>query len=313
MKTFGGWISVVSILATLDSVQPAKTAQPPERPQLVRDALERNRPIYYFGLGSNMSRKKLENRGVNGTKIGILTMEAGFIPRYRLAFNLRGFPPIEPGMGSLEPVDAKSKALLAYEHEECHGALVKLSPENYEKVMRSEGVGGDSNDPAYEEIVVDVYPYKRPGKPVKAVALRARPHARLSYDPCPSTRYMKILKEGAKELGLKTCYQDFLARHPVQAMTGWQKKEAIYNLIFTWSLSSTLKWRGISMFQSRLLYLFYALPSAPVGVRVFNDFVTAVILLPGALFGYLFFHIWRLTGKTPPFVTRIISLFADSD
>jgi hypothetical protein len=29
------------------------------------------------------------------------------------------------------------------------------------------GVGGDSNDPSYKDIIIDVYPYKQPGKPVK--------------------------------------------------------------------------------------------------------------------------------------------------
>jgi hypothetical protein len=124
-----------------------------------------------------MLRKKLENRGLNGMKIDIQTMEVAFIPRYRLTFNLRGFPPIQPGMGSLEPVDANSKALFAYEHEECYGALVKLSqPKIYEKVMRSKGVTGDSNDPAYKEIVVNIYVHNWPGKPVKVVDLMTRSH-----------------------------------------------------------------------------------------------------------------------------------------
>jgi hypothetical protein len=259
-----------------------------------------------------MSRKKLENRGVNGTKIGILNMEAAVVPNYRLAFNLRGFPPIEPAMGSLEPIDADSTALLTYENNDCHGALVKLTPENYEKVMRSEGVGNGQSDQGYDEIVVDAYPYNRPGKPVKAVALRARSHVRLSYDACPSIRYMGILKEGAKELGLKPCYQDFLARHPVQQLAGWQRKQAIYNLLFTFSISFKLKWRALSKFQSWLLFLVYARPSAPVPVKLASDLLTAVILLPGATLGYLFYHISMFTGKTPPYVTRMMSMFGDS-
>ena len=142
--------------------QAAKTRPTtPVRPQIVRDAFEKNKPIYYFGLGSNMSRKKLENRGINGTKIEIQTMEAAVVPNYRLAFNLRGFPPIEPGMGTLEPIEGNSKALLKYRNGkddgECHGALVRLTPENYEKVMKSEGISGKS-DQLYEEIVVDAYP-----------------------------------------------------------------------------------------------------------------------------------------------------------
>lgn len=302
-KLFLRLLLCVSLLQCTSSVKAG-----PERPQLVKDALKKNRPIYYFGLGSNMSRKKLENRGINGTKIEIQSMEAAVVPNYRLAFNLRGFPPIEPGMGSLEPIDASSRAVMTYKYGECHGALVKLTPENYEKVMRSEGVGSGRSDQGYEEIVIDAYPYNRPLRPVKAVALRARQHVRLNYDPCPSARYMSILKEGAKELGLRPCYQDFLERHPVQALLPWQRKEAIFNLIFTFFLSSTLKWRGISRLQSTLLFLVYQQPSASIFARILSDALTSLILLPGAVFGFIYYHVSKMMGKTPAFVTRFLAV-----
>lgn len=287
------------------------------RPTLVQDALRNNKPLYYFGLGSNMSRKKLENRGLNNTKIKIQSMKAGVVKNYRLAFNLRGFPPLEPGMGSLEPTDSGSKALLRYHDNECHGALVKLTPENYEKVMRSEGVGdGSSSSPpssqGYEEIVVDCYPYGSPTKPVKAIALRARPHVRLAFDPCPSARYMNILKEGAKELGLKTCYQEFLAKHPVQELTQWQRRQAIFNLIFTLGLSVKFKARWISRLQSRLLFLVYVSPKSKKWVRYASTMATALILLPGASVGYLFYQWCQLRGNIPLRLIRMMELLGDS-
>jgi hypothetical protein len=121
-----------------------------------------------------MSRKKLENRGLNVTKIDILKMP----------FNMRGFPPMEPGMGSLEPVTATSQPLLAYEKAElCHGAaLVRLTPENYESVWN----GKDTKRLSFKLI-----PMGKGRKPVQAVALRAGAHVRLAHDPCPSVRYMK--------------------------------------------------------------------------------------------------------------------------
>ena len=83
-------------------------------------------------------------------------MKPAVVPGHRLAFNMRGFVPLEPGMGSLEPVNATSKPLLAYEEPECHGALIKLKPDMYERVMRSEGVGNpnQTSPQGYEEIVV---------------------------------------------------------------------------------------------------------------------------------------------------------------
>ena len=69
-------------------------------------------------------------------------MEPAVVENYRLAFNLKGFPPLEPGMGSIEPVKdskiSKSKHLVAFEKSQCHGALVRVKAEDYEKIMRSE-------------------------------------------------------------------------------------------------------------------------------------------------------------------------------
>ena len=198
----------------------------PQRPRLVQDALDNNKSVYYFGLGSNMSREKLEGRSPDGQLIKIQRMEPAVVPNHRLAFNLKGFPPLEPGMGSLEPVESSNKALLKYKANECHGALVKLSAQNYERVMRSEGVGTGSAQQGYDEVVVTAIPYNRWRKPVQAVALRARSHVRLSQDPCPSRRYMKILRQGAQELGLKEEYQHFLRDHPVQEVSVWLRRIA---------------------------------------------------------------------------------------
>ena len=271
---------------------------PPQRPQAILDALERNEPIYYFGLGSNMSRQKLENRSICGTKIHIQRMEPAVVSQYRLAFNLRGFPPLEPGMGSLEPVNSDSAALLAYHGDECHGALIKLTPSDYEKVMRSEGINGDKNQ-GYEEVMVTAIPYNKFRRPVQAVALRARDHVRLKRDPCPSRRYMKILREGAKELGLKPCYQDFLEQHPVQQVPPFLRKIAIHNLVVTF-MAFRLKIRFLSRIQSWLLFQFYVPSNAGLVSRCLSEIATLIILLPGALAGWLILTFMRFTGKSPP-------------
>ncbi|KAL3940267.1 MAG: hypothetical protein SGBAC_005161 [Bacillariaceae sp.] len=277
------------------------------RPELVRNAMEKNEEIYYFGLGSNMSRKKLENRGINGTKIEVISFEAAVVPNYRLAFNMRGFPPLEPGMGSLEPCNSKSKPLLEYKSNECHGALVKLTAENYAKVMASEGVSDEQTNPGYEEVVVDAFPYDD-NIPVKAVALRARPHVRLKFDPSPSKRYMNILKEGARELNLKPCYQEFLEQHPMQVVPQWQKKYVIYNLLF-----NRLFGRRFMFIQSRFLFLFYASPVDPSSKRFLFGFLSNLVLLPGFLMGYLFCTTTKLLGKDPPFMARMVKFLGESD
>ena len=144
--TLGNVVGLTTAAASLMMYQsylnslPNNTSPIVRRPDLVLDALEHNKPVYYFGVGSNLSRKKLENRSICGKKISILSMEPCIIPNHRLAFNTRGFPPLEPAMGSLEPLPSfyetihnhddgdfdkleqqrrLSKALKSYEREEC--------------------------------------------------------------------------------------------------------------------------------------------------------------------------------------------------
>jgi len=296
----------------------------PIRPKLIQDAFDKNKPIYYFGLGSNMSRKKLENRGINGTKIEVKSFEAAVVPNYRLAFNMRGFPPLEPGMGSLEPTscsindEISSKPLLAYHEQECHGALALLTPENYEKVARSEGITGNL-DQGYDEIIVEAFPYNK-RKPVQAVAFRARSHVRLAQDPSPSKRYMNILREGAEELGLKPCYQEFLAKHPVQNVGKFQKQLAIYNLVFTIKMRgkrrfSTANTPFIVELQRKLLSAVY-LPSSSLSNSVLHflsQWLTNLILFPGAFVGFIMYLIMEKNGSTPPMLKRFMEIFANSE
>lgn len=271
-----------------------------ERPKHVQEALSSGHNLYYFGLGSNMLRSKVENRGINNTKIDLLSMEPAVVPNYRLAFNMRGFLPLEPGMGSLEAINATSRPLLAYDQPECHGALICVTPENYERIMRSEGVS-DNSTGGYEEVVVDAYPYGST-EPVQAVALRAR--NRLAKDPAPSLRYMTILREGAAELGLKPCYRDFLDRHPVQQVPRWLRRLAVHNLIFTFTLSFKLKKRWFSKAQSWLLFRWYH-PSP----GWWRNGLTALVLSPGAAVGTLIRR--KASQNMPPFLQRMLDLMEE--
>ena len=155
----------------------------PTRPQFLLDALAANEDVYYFGVGSNLSRERLENRSISGKKIEPISFEPCVIYDFRLAFNLKGIPPMEPAMGSIEPLPSfyeednndhddpdprncrqlrrtESKAFVAYETNECHGALIKLSAEDYELVYKSEG-GGRGPTQGYEEIEVTCVPYDK--------------------------------------------------------------------------------------------------------------------------------------------------------
>lgn len=309
---------------------PASSLPLEERPQIVQDAFKHNTSLYYFGLGSNMLREKVVGRSSDGQgDILIEEFQAAVVHGHRLAFNLRGFPPLEPGMGSLEPLyvndnenkngDNKSKtkqpknskALLSYHSPECHGALIKLTPTQYERVMKSEGIG--SKRSGYEEIVVTAVPYNTSQPSVQAVVLRARPHVRMQKDPSPSLRYMTILRQGAAELQLKPCYQEFLAAHPVQKTPLWMKRLALQNLIFTFSVGQLLNnWRGLSRLQSWLLFRVYVNSSEGKVRCAVSNALMAAILLPGALAGMMLTTMNKWRGKEPsPFLLRMSALLKD--
>jgi hypothetical protein len=291
-----------------------------ERPQLVQDAFQKNTSLYYFGLGSNMLREKVVGRSSDGQgDIQIQDFQAAVVHGHRLAFNLRGFAPLEPGMGSLEPLyDANDKtqpknsqALLSYHSPECHGALIKLSPIEYERVMKSEGIG--SKKSGYREVVVTAVPYDTSQPPVQAICLTANPHVKLNKDPSPSVRYMNILRQGAAELQLKPCYQEFLAQHPVQKTPMWMKRLAVQNLIFTFTIGKLLNnWRGLSRLQSWFLFRVYVNGSAGKVACAVSNVLTAFILLPGACLGMLFAAMGKLLGKEPsPMLQRMTTFLKD--
>jgi hypothetical protein len=343
MLLSGPWLGIVlaTAAATLSLRQQAaarhESSEPsalfvdehPQRPALVRDALRRGNDstLYYFGLGSNMLRSKLENRGVNGSKIEILRMEPAVVHHHRLSFRMRGFVPLEPGMGSLEPVvedksDSKQqrrkrqhdKSLFAYSKPECHGALVAVTAENYEKIMRSEGVGSNrtSTSNGYVEVVVTAIPYDTSRPPVQAVALRAqRP---LSYDPCPSARYLTLLQQGAAELGLSRDYQDYLQRHPVQKTPQWLKSLSLYNLIASMALRSGFPGQsGLGRWKGRLLSWLYVPSTVPMWQQWPSQVLMACVLLPGALYGVVYCRSLQLRNRTmSPMMQRFISLLSDN-
>ena len=192
-------------------------------------------------------------------------------------------------MASLEPVKSNaicwthSGALHANADLSCHGALMKLTPEMYEKIWISEG--GRSPKSVYEEVVVTVYPYDEDKEPVQAVALRTREHLRLDQDLCPSSRYMSILCQGAAELGLQQYYQEWLKTHPVQRVPWILRKVALYNAVLYITMLRVLKMPSLLRFQSWLVWQVYVPSTRPLVQRILSNISMGVILFPGSIMG----------------------------
>lgn len=202
-------------------------------------------------------------------------------------------------MGSLENIaldeneperGTPTLPLYPYEKPECHGALIQLSADDYEKVMQSEGVSGNHFPVRnYEETVVTAVPYDKSKSPVQAVVLRVYPHVRLPRDVAPSARYMTILRDGAAELGLAPCYQAFLQTHPVQMTPLWLQIVALPNLLLTMSFylaGSSSPWsKHLTRFQYNLMYQVYACPTSSAPRRWLSYILQGLFLLPGSVLG----------------------------
>ena len=147
--------------------------------------------IRYFAYGSNLAEAVREGR----RKLKPFSAEPGLVRDHRLAFNVPGFLS-EPAFASI----ARSPG------DECHGGVYELSASDWARLCMSEGVPFGYR---VKEVEVELY-Y---GEPVKAWTLEAPPSPLTLFgDLPPSERYLSLIRDGARELGLTRAWQERLAQ-----------------------------------------------------------------------------------------------------
>lgn len=173
--------AILALAVVANALRPA-SAVPPSGSGLT---------VKYFAFGSNLAASVREGR----RGLRPVSSSPGLVRRARLAFNMgTGFGP-EPAFASLMP---------ASEADECHGAVYELTLADWVKLCASEGVPA-----AYRVIQVDVEDYGRESaEPAYTLTsgLLSSP-----VDMPPSERYMGLLRDGAREMGLTQAWQDKLA------------------------------------------------------------------------------------------------------
>jgi hypothetical protein len=182
--------------------------------------------IWNFAFGSNMSAKKVASRGMKPW-----AASRGVLPGWSLMFNHRG------GYGNIEAVDQKLDPVKYKPQEEVHGALLLLSREEFARLAWEEY--------AYDTVEVPVclhqYPQctqglqgrgqrrererereqstgdtgtrvgvPSPSSVQHALAFKTAACAVTDAQTLPSTRYIRLLQEGARGSGLAEGYCEWL-------------------------------------------------------------------------------------------------------
>ena len=149
--------------------------------------------VKYFAYGSNLAASVREGR----RRLSPMSSAPGFVRDHRLAFNVPGFALAEPAFASIQRAEG----------EECHGGVYELSVGDWLRLCASEGVPF-----GYRVVEVPVELYA--GVTVPAYTLEAGLPDFMG-DLTPSERYLTLIREGARELGLTPQWQERLAKVPV--------------------------------------------------------------------------------------------------
>jgi len=149
----------------------------------------------YFGFGSNMNITALRAKGVEP-----LASRRAVLHGWRLRFNVQHFFRHEGGVGNIEPSDTPGDRVL--------GVLHDCPDETLAPLDATEAIGH-----GYDRITVEVE-VEGDGERLSAFAYVGMPQ--FIDDSClPCRRYLNILVDGARQVGLDPCYVRDLMAHPV--------------------------------------------------------------------------------------------------
>ncbi|KAI9149777.1 hypothetical protein H9P43_009956 [Blastocladiella emersonii ATCC 22665] len=158
-----------------------------------------NTHLWYLGYGSNMNPKVLTGR----RKVHPVESAPVRVPGYKLTFDCRGFPYLEPSFASIDVRDASKDTV-----PELHGVAFLITKDEYQQIRDTEGL-------AYADVEVKCTGVgsEFAGRTIFARGLIQMKEYRHG-DRVPSTRYMGLLVEGSEHYKLPESYQDWLKSLP---------------------------------------------------------------------------------------------------
>ena len=175
------------------------------------------------------------------------------------------------------------------------GCVYEMSRDAYEALWRSEG--GAMKKTPYQEVVVSV---RDPAtqRTVDAITCQVSAWAALRRDGVPSARYLGIIEEGARELGLVE-YADALSKRPRANPSRFLRAVAGAHGV----VSLTLYRRNLSHLLAPLRSACFVLTygGRRPWLRALSEALTAAVLLPTAAVGSVI-RLYRSARGLPPIV-----------
>jgi len=201
--------------------------------ELLRDAASSpqstNETVLYLAYGSNLSMETFRGR----RSIRPLSQINVVVPQLSLTFDLPGLPYSEPCFGNTRYrqtdegpqgfLDEKQPLMTPADYHKDRwqkglvGVVYEVTKADFAHIIATEGGGA-----SYRDVLVDCFALSRnpseevplhpTGQPFKAHTLFSPPRI-VRPDPSwaqPSSRYLKLIMDGAAELSLPYEYQDFL-------------------------------------------------------------------------------------------------------
>jgi hypothetical protein len=156
--------------------------------------------IWNFAFGSNVNADKVRSRGMTPTKSLL-----GQLPGWSLVFNHTG------GFGNIEAVDRirdqkyDMSRLPQPIPQEVHGVLLRLSRREFAALADQEY--------AYDtvEVAVELYDDGTGQRKIQhALAFKSNPCALTTARTLPSSRYIRLIREGARDAGIDGDYCKWL-------------------------------------------------------------------------------------------------------
>eukprot|EP00871_Galdieria_phlegrea_P001715 jgi/Galph1/2544/GphlegSOOS_G1208.1 len=177
------------------------------------NSLDKQSEVYYFAYGANISPTTFGPKATNSLRrVKVLEAIPGRLEGYRLIFNVRGIPLFEQSFANI----------IRDPNQNVQGVLYKLTKFGYKRILRSEGVGIPG---VYEEVSVRVEASK--GQVIWAKTLIANGRFfTYSDEVTPSSRYLKLLSDGAKHWGFSLEHPFFKTHRVTESQL---KNESVKN------------------------------------------------------------------------------------